>query len=422
MTIEITTLANGLRVVTHRMAHLETASLGVWVAAGSRHETPALSGISHFLEHMAFMGTGTRSAQAIAEEIEQVGGDLNAATSLEMTAYYARVLKGDIALGLEILADILLNPRYDEGDIEREREVILQEIAATRDSPDETVMDLAQEAAFPDQPVGRPILGTPKSVKAFSEGDLRRFLGEWYLPERLVVAAAGGVEHGHVVRHVEALFGGLSRGRAAGIVPARYVGGQKSSVKAFEQSHLVLALEGPSYRDSRYYAAQIFSGLLGGGMSSRLFQEIRERRGLCYSIYSSCWGLEDAGLFTIHAAAGRESMRELIEVTCAEIQRAAREPIASREVERAKAQLKAGLLMSLESSSARAEQMARQLLVFDRLMPTEEIVARIEGVGVAAVEAIAASLVAARPSVVVAGVGREAKRHLASVETLLRAA
>jgi predicted Zn-dependent peptidase len=407
MSTQTTRLVNGLRVVSHHMAHLETVSLGVWVAAGARHEQASEHGISHLLEHMAFKGTERRSATDIAEEIEAVGGELNAATSLETTAYFARILKGDIAIALDILADILQIPRYAEDELEREREVILQEIAATRDSPDEIAYELLQDAAFTNQAIGRPILGTTESVTRFSAEDLRAFLAANYGAGRMVLSAAGSVDHDELVRHAEAQFGRLNGGVGGRFEPARYVGGTRTSAKPFEQSHLVMAFAGPSYRARDFYTAQVFSGLFGGGMSSRLFQEVRERRGLCYAIYSSCWALADTGLFGIHAATGPEMMGKLIEVVGDELIAAAAEKPADAELARAKAQLKAGLLMGLESSSARAEQMARQLLLFDRLMEPPELIERIDAVTADAVRELAANLVgASRPSVAVVGGGR----------------
>jgi predicted Zn-dependent peptidase len=389
------------------MPHLETVSLGVWVAAGARHEQGSEHGISHLLEHMAFKGTERRSATDIAEEIEAVGGELNAATSLETTAYFARILKGDIAIALDILADILQIPRYAEDELEREREVILQEIAATRDSPDEIAYELLQDAAFPNQAIGRPILGTTESVARFISNDLRAFLAAHYGASRMVLSAAGSVDHDELVRHAEAQFGRLNGGVGGRFEPARYVGGTRTSAKPFEQSHLLMAFAGPSYRARDFYTAQVFSGLFGGGMSSRLFQEVRERRGLCYAIYSSCWALADTGLFGIHAATGPEMMSKLIEVVGDELIGAAAEKPADAELARAKAQLKAGLLMGLESSSARAEQMARQLLLFDRLMEPPELIERIDAVTAEAVRELAANLVSASPpSVTVVGAGR----------------
>ena len=247
MTIDKTRLPNGLRVVSIRMPHLETVSMGIWVGVGARHETAREQGISHLLEHMAFKGTERRTARDIAEEIEAVGGELNAATSLETTAYYSRVLAGDIGLALDILADILQSPRYSEEELEREREVILQEIAATRDSPDEIAYELLQEVAFPDQAIGRPILGTVASVKASRPPTCAVSSRATTRANRMVLSAAGKIDHGELVRHAEALFGGMNGGEGGRFEPARYGGGTRTSAKPFEQSHLLLAFEGPSY-------------------------------------------------------------------------------------------------------------------------------------------------------------------------------
>ncbi len=407
----LSTLANGIRVVTHHMPHLETIALGVWVATGARHEREGEQGISHLLEHMAFKGTKTRTARAIAEEIEQVGGDLNAATSLETTAYYARIMKGDEGLALEILADILRESLYAPEDLAREKEVILQEIAGIKDSPEELAYDLIQEAAYPGQPVGRPIIGTPDSVNAITADHLRSFLGRHYQGPQLVVSAAGAVEHSVITRHVEALFGSLNGRAHEPGQPAAYMGGMRHSMKSFEQSHLLAGFQGPAYRAPDFYTAQVLSGVLGGGMSSRLFQEARENRGLCYSIYSSAWGLGDTGMFVVHAATGVDMMRELIGVVGAELTQMAATAVTEREVARAKAQLKAGLLMGLESCSARAEQMARQLLVAGRLVPVEEIIGRVDDVTPEKVRALMErTLRGAPPAVAVVGAGKRSRQ------------
>jgi len=422
MTVELTTLPNGLRVVSHLMPHVETVSLGVFVATGARHETLPEHGISHLLEHMAFKGTARRTARQIAEEIEQVGGELNAATSLESTAYYARVLKEDFGLALDLLADILRNPRFAADDLARERDVILQEIAGINDSPDELGYDLLHDAAFPDQPLGRPIIGTPASVTAITEADLSRFLATRYLPSRMIVSAAGATDHGALVRHVEALFGGMTDASGEAAQPAHYAGGVRSLSRSFEQSHLLLGFPSPSYREPDFFAAQVFSGLLGGGMSSRLFQEVRENRGLCYAIYSSAWGFADAGLMAVHAATGEGQMRELIDVVAEELRRAASELPGPAEVQRSKAQMKAGLLMSLESTGARAEQMARQLMLAGRLLPTEELIGRVEDVSAEAVRAVAERiLTSAPPSIAVVGAGRKSEGYAAAAARSLAA-
>lgn len=413
MTEQISRLANGLTVITHAMDHLETTSLGIWVGVGSRHEGEAENGISHLLEHMSFKGTASRSAQAIAEEIEAVGGELNAATGLETTAYYARVLKGDEGIALELLADILLNSRFSQDELEREREVILQEIAATRDMPEDIAFELVNEAAYPAQAVGRSILGPAANVRRFQPRDLSAFLRQHYHPRQMVLAAAGAVHHDKLVRHAEALFGGLTSPGIEGEELAQYQGGVRWHHKRFEQSHLVLALEGPSYRDPAYFTAQVFSGLFGGGMSSRLFQEAREKRGLCYSIYSSAWGLSDTGLLAVHAATGTDMMASLIEVTAAELEDVAAHGPSAAELARAKAQLKAGLLMSLESSSARAEQMARQMLAHGRIIGSDELIRNVDAVSIEDVGAFAARLGARVPAVAVVGAGKTSERFAA---------
>lgn len=410
MTDEISRLANGLTVVTHAMPFFETTSLGLWVGVGARDESAKENGISHFLEHMSFKGTLSRSAQAIAEEIEAVGGELNAATGLETTAYFARVLKGDEEVALELIADILLNSSFSPEELEREREVILQEIASTRDMPDDIAFELVNEAAYPRQALGRTILGPAANVRRFSPDDLRQFLQRHYVPGEMVLAAAGDVDHERLVRHAEALFGGLSSERVKNQEAARYQGGVRWHSKRFEQSHLVLAFEAPSYRDPAYFAAQVFSGLLGGGMSSRLFQEAREKRGLCYSIYSSAWSLSDTGLFAVHAATGPETMGSLIDITCSELENIARHGPSEAELGRAKAQLKAGLLMSLESSSARAEQMARQMLAHRRIIGRDELIAHVDAVGIDDVGRLAQRMLRRPPSVSVVGAGKASER------------
>ena len=418
-----TRLTNGLTIISDHIPHVETAALGVWVATGARHESARETGISHFIEHMAFKGTAKRNAREIVEEIEEVGGELNAATSLDSTAFYARVLKADIAVALEILADIMLNPTYPGDDLERERNVILQEIAATRDSPDEIVMDLLQDAAFPRQPLGRPILGTAKSVGGFSAVDLHRFRQARYHGGDMVLSVAGNVDHTALVRHAEALFGALRGAERIMPSPARYTGGTRLSSRRFEQAHVVMGYESPSYREPDFYATQVFSGLFGGGMSSRLFQEVREKRGLCYSIYSSAWGLNDTGMFNIHAATAPETMDTLIEVVATELDKAAATKPKPGEIRRAKSQLKAGLLMSLESPIARAEQMARQMQALGRLMPTAELIEKVDAVGAEQVRGIAERLLTKAPmSFALAGagksgrdivdnIGRRARRH-----------
>ena len=380
MSVEISTLANGIRVVSHAMPHLETVSLGVWVGAGARSERIDQHGVAHLLEHMAFKGTGSRSATQIAEEIESVGGDLNAATSLETTAYYARVLKNDLPLAIGLLSDILQNPTFDAIELEREKDVVLQEISAIQDSPDDMIYDLAQELAFPAQALGRPITGTAESVAGFSALDLHTFRNAQYAGDAMVLSAAGAVDHQELVERAAQEFGALPGQGAHRNDPARYCGGARHAMQKFEQSHLLMAFEGPSYRADEFYGAQVLSTILGGGMSSRLFQEARERRGLCYAIYSFCWGVSDTGLFGVHAATGPEQVPELLDVIEAALHDAGGAEAGHDEIGRAKAQLKASLSMSLESSGARADQLARQTLAFGEPLEVADIIAKVDAV------------------------------------------
>ncbi len=417
MTTDLTTLSNGIRVVTHHMPALETVSLGVWVAVGARHEREDQHGLAHFLEHMAFKGTKKRSARQIADEIESVGGDLNASTGLDTTAYFARVLKGDEVVALELIADILLDSKFAAEDIERERIVIQQEIAASDDNPDDMAFDLMQGVAFPGQSIGRPILGTKSSVGSFVAGDFKSYLDEHYLPEAIVVSAAGAVHHKAIVRHVEALFGGLTSRKRGIESPARYQGGSAASSKPFEQSHVLIGLPSPSYLEPGFYTAQVFSGLFGGGMSSRLFQEIREDRGLCYSIDSSIWGLRDTGMLSVHAATSPEMVGELADVVAAQLVEIADAGPTEAELQRSKVQLKSGLLMALDSSAVNAEQMARQLLAQGRLIPIAELVERVEAVDRAAIKAFAQRLTEEAPSVAVIGSGRKSSGQASRIAT-----
>jgi predicted Zn-dependent peptidase len=393
LTVEIHTLPNGLRIVSEHMPGLESASVGLWVTAGGRHERPEQNGIAHFLEHMAFKGTKTRSALQIAEAIEDVGGYINAYTGRETTAYYARVLKDDVPLALDVVADIVLNPVFEQAEIEVERGVILQEIGQALDTPDDIVFDWLQEVAYPDQPLGRSILGQAERVSAFQRPDLAGFVEERYGPAEMIVAAAGAVDHAALVRAAEALFGHLEPHGGPEFEPGRFVGGEKRLEKPLEQVHFTLALESPGYRSPDIYTAQIYATALGGGMSSRLFQELRERRGLCYSIFSQASAYSDSGMMTIYAGTSPGQIGELTEVTVDEMRRISDE-LTEEEVNRARAQMKAGLLMGLESPSARAERLARMLAIWGRVPALSETVERIEAATLEDVRSFGARLAA----------------------------
>lgn len=388
MSVTQSTLSNGLTVVSHTMPEVETVSLGIWIGAGSRSEQLTEHGIAHFLEHMAFKGTKRRSARQIVEEIEAVGGDINAATSVDSTGYYARVLPKDMPLALDILSDIILEPRFDGAELARERDVILQEIAASSDSPDDIVYDFISEAAFPDQPVGRTILGTAPSVVGFERDHLGAYLTTHYHGPNMVLAAAGAVDHNALVAEAERRLAGLSSEGMPVPQQAVYAGGRRHSAKPFEQTHLMIALEASAYHQPEYFKSQILAGALGGGMSSRLFQEVRERRGLCYSVYAFSSGLTDSGMFVVHAAGAPEKAHELFSVIRDELERAAADGFDQAELARVKAQMKMGLLAALESSSARVEQLARHIMFRGRVLPTSELVERIEAVETADLQAL----------------------------------
>ncbi|MGR3377957.1 M16 family metallopeptidase [Salipiger abyssi] len=397
MTVELTTLKNGLRIVSEPMDGLQSASLGIWVTAGGRNERLEQNGVAHFLEHMAFKGTKTRSALQIAEAIEDVGGYINAYTSREVTAYYARVLENDTRLAMDVISDILLNPVFDAREIETERHVILQEIGQALDTPDDVIFDWLQERAYQGQPLGRTILGEAANVRGFGREDLETFVTEHYGPDQMILSAAGAVDHAALVEQAEAIFGDLAPRRAAEPEPARFIGGETRHEKALEQAHFALAFDGPGYRDPEFYTAQIYAIALGGGMSSRLFQEIREKRGLCYTIFAQTGAYADTGLTTIYAGTSGEELAALAGLTIDEMKRAA-EDLSPEEIARARAQMKAGLLMGLESSSSRAERMARMVQIWGKVPPIEETVARIDNVTTGDVRLFAEDMAARAPA------------------------
>lgn len=395
MSVQISRLSNGLNVITHTMPHLETVALGVWVKAGARDENPEENGIAHFLEHMAFKGTKRRSAQRIAEEIESAGGEINAATGMETTTYYARVLKHDWPLALDILADILTDSVFDAEELDREREVILQEIAAAHDAPDDLVFDLAQSAAYGQHPLGRPILGTTQRIMSFDRSDLIAWRDRNYWASRMAVVATGNIDHSAFVKEAERHLGHLPMGGAPERTHPAFVADYHTAAKPLDQTHLVMSFSSPSYRNPDIYSLQILSSLMGGGMSSRLFQEVREKRGLCYSVFSFGTAYEDSGSFGVYAASSPNYTRELIDVT-AEVMLSASQGVTSEEVNRAKAQLKTSLVMNLESASARADQIARQFLAFGDVPDISTLIARISAVEPDDVTRLAGSLMKGR--------------------------
>ena len=403
MTVNQGTLPGGMRFVTDRMDSVESVSLGVWVNAGARNETADINGVSHLLEHMAFKGTARRSALDIAVEIENVGGHLNAYTSRESTVYYATVLKEDAALALDIVSDILLNSTFADDELARERAVVLQEIGQANDTPDDIIFDTFQETAYPDQPLGRAILGTADIVSTMPRDTLKGYIDAQYGSDRMILSAAGNLDHDTLADLAEKAFGGVRASQAEAPQPGVYTGGDNREIRDLEQAHLVMGFEGVGYGDDDYYALAVLSTALGGGMSSRLFQEVREKRGLVYSIYTFSSAYQDGGLFGLYAGTGEAEVAELVSVVCDELRRAAADTMAEDEVARSRAQIKAGVLMSLESTSSRAERVARHLQVYDRVIPVDEIARRIDSVTAEDVRRVAERLLTSNPTLTALG-------------------
>jgi len=395
--IRVTRLPSGLTVVTETMDRVETVSFGAYIAAGTRNETEAENGASHFLEHMAFKGTERRTAAQIAEAIENVGGHINAYTAREQTAYYVKLLKEDLALGADIIGDILTHSTFAPDELERERGVILQEIGQANDTPDDIIFDRFQETAFPGQPMGRPVLGTEAGIRNMERAQLTGYMHRQYAAGNIVVAAAGALQHETVVELARQHFADLPSEMPGRFVPGDYTGGEYREARELDQVHIVLGFPSVGYADPDYYPALLLSTLLGGGMSSRLFQEIREKRGLVYSIYSFSAPFIDGGLFGIYAGTGEKEAEELIPVTLEEL-RKVQFGATQEELNRARAQVKASLLMSLESTGSRCEQLARQMQVFGRVIPTEETVAKLNAVGIDDISRAASRIFRASPT------------------------
>lgn len=400
---EITTFPNGFRVATDAMPHLETAAVGVWVDAGARHETAAESGVSHMLEHMAFKGTERRDARRIAEEIEAVGGYLNAYTGREQTAYYARVLQDDVPLALDIVADILQHSVFDETELAREKGVVLQELGQAKDTPDDIVFDHLQSACYPDQPMGRPILGDETTVSSFSRADLAGYMGRRYRTGGMALIAAGAVDHAALVRLAEEKLGALEPGGRPDAEPARFAAREFRGDDDLEQVHVTLGFEGVPIGSDDAWAAQVFAAVLGGGMSSRLFQEVREKRGLVYAVQAFSQHWLDSGLIGVYAGTGPGEIAELMPVVAGELAAVA-EGATEEETARARAQLKAGLLMSRESPSSRCDQIATHLAAFGRVLSVAEMVRKLDEVDAAAVRRFATALLG-RGGVALAALG-----------------
>jgi predicted Zn-dependent peptidase len=409
MTLEISNISNGLTVITDPMAGLESAALGVWVSTGGRNELPVEMGLSHMLEHMAFKGTATRTARQIAEEIEAVGGYLNAYTSREQTAFHARILKNDVALAIDLVADILVHSTFAADELERERQVVLQELGQARDTPDDIIFDHLQSVIYKDQPLGWPILGEEKTVAGFTPGALRDYSGRRYRAEAMTLVSSGAVSHREIVALAEEKFAQLATGGIDATSPAHYVGGDIRLVEDLEQAHIVYAFPGIASGDPDFHVAQMHAMVLGGGMSSRLFQEVREKRGLCYSIYAFTNNFQDTGFTGIYAGTGEKEAGELSAVIAGEME-AMTAGVSDAEMARAKAQLKSGLLMGLERPGTRAEQIAGQIFTLGRVQSAAEIVAQIDAVDSAALMRYATRIMS-QPSIAAVGPVNKLERH-----------
>ena len=391
MNPQITKLANGLTVITDPMPHLETAALGVWVDAGARNESEATNGIAHMLEHMAFKGTRSRSARMIAEEIERVGGFINAYTGREQTAYYVRILKEDVQLGIDILADILQHSIFDPEELAREKGVVIQEIGQAEDTPDDIIFDHLQATAFPGQSLGRPILGTEKHVRSFTRDTLINQIKDHYVGPSMLLIASGAVSHEQMVALAEKHFTKVQAGAPSKVEAGHYGGGEFRAEDDLEQAHLALAFPGFRADDDDSFAVQVYSTVLGGGMSSRLFQEAREKRGLCYAVHTFGSSYRETGLIGVYAGTSSTDAAELVDVIAGEMKSLAVQA-GEDEVARARAQIKSGVLMGLEQASARCEQIAAHMFTYGRIMDTRELIAKIEAVDAKAVTRIAGKI------------------------------
>lgn len=414
MTSEITTLNSGLRIITDSVPSVESVSIGVWVDVGTRNEDMAHNGVAHMVEHMLFNGTPTRSSLEIAEAVETVGGQINAYTGRENTAYYIHLLKEDTGLALDILADMIQRATFPDKELEKERGVIVQEIGMSNDTPDDIIFDYYQETAYPDQALGAPILGRAEIIEAMQKKTLVDYVHKFYTPEQMVISAAGNLDHKDIVKKVEDLFGGMVHRPRTHSAPARYAGGDVRVEKDLEQSHVVLGFQGIDRHTPDYYSAVLLATILGGGMSSRLFQEIREKRGLVYSIYASHTSYHDDGQFEIYAGTGADKLPQLVPVVCDELMKVMQSPLGESELERAKAQLRASILMSRESMMSRANRQAKYLLHFNEGPDIAHLIERINSVAPQTVQTMAQKIFSGKPTL--AGLGP--LKHLEDYERI----
>ena len=391
--VMLDTLPSGLRLITERMPHVRSVTVGVWLTRGSRHETDAESGVAHFVEHMLFKGTTSRSAQQIAQTIDSIGGQLDAFTAKEYAAYYIKVLDEHLPLAIDLLSDMLLRPAFAPGDVTKEQSVILEEIKMVEDVPDDLVHEVFSQQFWQKHPLGRPILGTPETVLSFTSPTLRNYFGTAYVAPNLIVAAAGNLEHEQLRSLVAAAFESVPAGAPlAATAPPVVTPGLAVRHKDIEQSHLCLGT--PAYHHSHVnrHAMYVLNTILGGSMSSRLFQHIREERGLAYAVFSNLTAYSDAGMITVYAGCANDKVGEVVDLTLAELRNLRSTAVAYDELRRAKDHLKGSLMLSLENTSSRMSHLARQQIYFGRHVTLDEMLARIESVSADDVQRVANDL------------------------------
>ena len=395
---KVTTLKNGLRIVTHNMPMVESVTFGVWNNVGSRDETEDINGTAHFLEHMAFKGTKSKNALEIMEKVESVGGYINAYTSEEITAYWVKMLSENLDIGVEIISDILQNSIFEPKELERERGVILQEIGMYLDDPSQMVGDYWQRTAFPKQPIGRSILGKKEIIKNIKREKIISFMSDNYNPKKMIVSAAGKIDHDDLVNKIDKLMKNLPDGKLFKRVEASYVGGEYREEKKLEQIHLVLGFKGLDYHDEDFQTLQVYSAIMGGGGSSRLFQEIREKRGLVYSIYAGMDSFNDDGTFQVVAGTGEQQIKELLPVLCEELIKIPNN-LSEEEIEKSKMQLKASTLMSIETNRVNAMVSAYQLLRYNKIIEINERIEKINNVSKESIKKIAKKILLSKPTI-----------------------
>jgi predicted Zn-dependent peptidase len=406
-----TVLPGGLRVITEAMPTVRSVSFGVWVGVGSRDETPALAGSSHYLEHLLFKGTKRRDALEISAALDAVGGEMNAFTAKEYTCFYARVLDSDLPIAVDVIADMMTSSLVRSGDVESERGVILEEIAMHEDDPGDVVHDAFAEALFGDSPLGRPVLGTVESVKALSRTAINGYYRRRYKPENMVVAVAGNLDHAKVVRLVSKAFGEVlsssdavpSRPRIGGRPPASNQGVSSVLRRPTEQAHLVLGMPALARVDDRRFALGVLNGALGGGMSSRLFQEVREKRGLAYSVYSYAAHHAETGMFGVYAGCQPARVREVLDICREQLASVAYSGITAEELVRGKGQMAGSLVLGLEDTGSRMSRLGKSELVYDELLTVDEVLARIDAVTLDDVRTVASEILTAKPNLAVIG-------------------